>query len=1272
MVDILDPTKVGGADVSSYESSPNLSTGSGINWNTMVKAGAKFMYTRVSIGLNNDGAFSKIWSELKGLLPRGGYHFLYPSSTGLSIRQQANLFASLLKPDPGEMPPCVDVEYQGTDSKNQPVVLTSADVFGFITYLHEALSPWPWKDDVLIYTGYYYWKDTIASTDSSWLAHKLWIAGYQVTQPAIPPPWTNWFLWQWTSNGDGETYGTVSKSVDLNYFNGTATDFANYIAGVFQPNPTPAPTPPPTPTPTPTPTPVPTPTPTPTVSAYYQVTPAALNIRSGPGTTNPVIGTLLQNAVVGGLALSADGGWIEIRRSDGLIGWCSAAYLTAYSGPVPTPAPTTVKAYYQVTATALNIRSGPGTTNPVIGTLLQNAIVSGLTLSADGGWIEIRRSDGLIGWCSAAYLTPYNQPVPTPTPTLDPTPTPMPSPVPTPTPTPTPIPVPTPIPNPPSGYVLSAETGPRNTTLHVLQIDPKQAKFFVSPQAGLLKTSDALVKYVLKACWNGDGFSATTQLPLGTWASEGQVIQKNNVEDTLYIDKNNVFTIYPRPSILWNAVSFPNRLITDGVINTGLEATSITPRTAFGWNGTNVYVVVCDGNEKTEIGMTKPEIANYMLALGCVQAVNFDGGGSSALAIQGQGLVSAPNDEGQERAVANHVGFFIANPSPTPTPSPTPAPTPTPTPSPAPNGTITQLSFYPNIETIGVVASGVNLPSTAQLMYRQDENAPWQTGHPLMQIPDGRLVGSLFNLSPSTKYFIQVSNGTNQITDSTATQPDELQFTPSTILYVDSKAAAGGNGSSSAPFQKIQDAVNHASAGTQVLVADGTYTENVTFLASGTANNWIQVKAAGSAAILDGSKGLIGQTWNAMSGINKVWYLKLGSDIAYLARDGQRFYNYDSLGWLEKSLGHNYLPNNPTPQINEGWYYESSTKTLYVRSLDDPSHHSWQVPIINHTFDITAQDCIWIEGFEMRYYGTQLDGCGVRTHNASHIVIRNNKIHNLQLGIFVDWNGTDSQGNDTRIENNEIYDPPVDQWPWAAVKGSSMEGEGIVMRGHIGGIVRGNEIHNINNGIYTGSDAADAVQNPDVAFDLDIYNNHIHNIGDDSQEPEGACVNHRFRNNIIDTSLTGVSIGPVTQGPTWVIRCLWTNILGTSIKWADNPAGHVLIYHNTSYISAPGLNAMSTITPMQNSVMRNNIFQGNAFAFEASFTGAKNNDWNYDNWYTTRGTSGPHFMWEDISYQTIAQLSAATGLERNGFENPPGFVNPSGGNFTLLPTSSEH
>jgi hypothetical protein len=103
----------------------------------------------------------------------------------------------------------------------------------------------------------------------------------------------------------------------------------------------------------------------------------------------------------------------------------------------------------------------------------------------------------------------------------------------------------------------------------------------------------------------------------------------------------------------------------------------------------------------------------------------------------------------------------------------------------------------------------------------------------------------------------------------------------------------------------------------------------------------------------------------------------------------------------------------------------------------------------------------------------------------------------MQLGIFIDWKGNDDQGNDIRIEYNEIYDPLVNEVPWAAAKGSSMEGTAIIIRGHIGAIVRNNEIHNFFNGIFTGSSAASAIENPAVAFDADIYNNHIHDISDD-------------------------------------------------------------------------------------------------------------------------------------------------------------------------------
>jgi hypothetical protein len=355
--------------------------------------------------------------------------------------------------------------------------------------------------------------------------------------------------------------------------------------------------------------------------------------------------------------------------------------------------------------------------------------------------------------------------------------------------------------------------------------------------------------------------------------------------------------------------------------------------------------------------------------------------------------------------------------------------------------------------------------------------------------------------------------------------------------------------------------------------------------------------------------------------------------------------------------------------MKEGWYFEPSTLRLYVRSLDDPSGHVWQVPRLNHTFDVSGRDWIWIEGLEMRFYGTLTSGCGVCTVNASHVVIRKNKIHNMQLGIFVNWNGGEDQGNDTRIENNEIYDPPVNEWPWAAVKGSSMEGTGIVVRGHIGAIVRDNNIHNFFNGIYTGSSGA--LEISALAFDADIYHNYIHNISDDALEPEGACINHRFRNNTIVSTFVGVSLAPITKGPVWVLRSSISNYTGRGIKWALNSDGIVLIYHNTSWTTASNVSGMDLITPTYNSVIRNNIFQNAGYAFAELRAGSKNNDWNYNNWYTTRGSNGPHFKWAGVNYNTIAALCKSTHLECNGHESLPQLKNPTNGDFTLLSTSPD-
>ena len=76
------------------------------------------------------------------------------------------------------------------------------------------------------------------------------------------------------------------------------------------------------------------------------------------------------------------------------------------------------------------------------------------------------------------------------------------------------------------------------------------------------------------------------------------------------------------------------------------------PRTALGWNSNTLFMVVVDGRQSgLSVGMTFPELANYMASLGCEEALNLDGGGSASMWVMGQ-VISSPS-EGRERPGAN-------------------------------------------------------------------------------------------------------------------------------------------------------------------------------------------------------------------------------------------------------------------------------------------------------------------------------------------------------------------------------------------------------------------------------------------------------------------------------------------------------------------------------------------------------------------------------------------------------------------------------------------
>lgn len=85
------------------------------------------------------------------------------------------------------------------------------------------------------------------------------------------------------------------------------------------------------------------------------------------------------------------------------------------------------------------------------------------------------------------------------------------------------------------------------------------------------------------------------------------------------------------------------------------------PRTAVGSDGRTTFFVTVDGRAEEAAGMTLHELAQVLLALGCRDAFNLDGGGSTTMWVRGLGgVVNCPCDDQRfdaagERAVANAV-----------------------------------------------------------------------------------------------------------------------------------------------------------------------------------------------------------------------------------------------------------------------------------------------------------------------------------------------------------------------------------------------------------------------------------------------------------------------------------------------------------------------------------------------------------------------------------------------------------------------------------------
>lgn len=136
---------------------------------------------------------------------------------------------------------------------------------------------------------------------------------------------------------------------------------------------------------------------------------------------------------------------------------------------------------------------------------------------------------------------------------------------------------------------------------------------------------------------NGDGYTHEEGIPGGLLIMNGKVCHPSSSRPFFAILNDGTAVIRPaggKTDDVKEAVSGFQILVKDGKSVT--YTNKLNPRTSIGIkaDGTVVMFVVDGRQDPDSVGMDYPELAAVMISLGCVDALELDGGGSSTFLVQ--------------------------------------------------------------------------------------------------------------------------------------------------------------------------------------------------------------------------------------------------------------------------------------------------------------------------------------------------------------------------------------------------------------------------------------------------------------------------------------------------------------------------------------------------------------------------------------------------------------------------------------------------------------
>ena len=605
------------------------------------------------------------------------------------------------------------------------------------------------------------------------------------------------------------------------------------------------------------------------------------------------------------------------------------------------------------------------------------------------------------------------------------------------------------------------------------------------------------------------------------------------------------------------------------------------------------------------------------------------------------------------------------------------------------------LEFFGNYETAGVIAEvppEIPAGELGTMRAYLQKSGNWARVQDPVQVGDYPwFATSLFWLKPGQRYTVRVDvhdrggRVIKTLHTEGATRREPVLGETANRRYV----ALDGNdlnpGTDAQPFGTLARALRNVTAGQTIVMRAGTYYEGDLALGrSGFESAPIVIRAyPGEVVVLDGADpaALNATAWH-MEADGLYSYPVEGAcrSATLVERESGRVVRLFPVARLEHLQKRHIPDHGALAEMGIEGAIFCNGRTAYILPPGPLERYRVHVALRKRAMSVVDHRSVQLHGLTFDHYGKGPNDAALHLENASDILVQQCRFRYDNCPIYV-------KGDTDRltVQDCDFQDAILD-WPFSYMKGGSgisgyFEGGAVNVDATYSGrglVFRRNRIANYFDGAHLTPWVFDAARTQET----DFYQNQIDGCMDDFVEVDGFSRNVRIFDNVMNRSLTGVSLAQALDGPTYVVYNVIANCgmvpaaqregnYGYPFKLNGGPqteigCGPMFFYHNTAYTQDPNSRAlMAKHVRWSSMTMRNNIWVGRMMGFELWPENPPAMDFDFDNLYTSNPNGPLVLQYYHKEYKTLEEVRSGLKWLEHGISADPQLVDAAGGDFSL-------